>query len=84
MSEGRFEPWRWVGGRLEVLGCDNLECYMCEVSGHFDPQHQMYEIKCEDESHVWKHLELLSKMQEQLAGMEARVTNMDMTTIILS
>jgi hypothetical protein len=43
----------------------------------------MYEMKCEDESNVRTHLEALMRMQEQLAGMDAGLTDDDLVTVIL-
>jgi gag-polypeptide of LTR copia-type/Zinc knuckle len=43
----------------------------------------MYELKCEDESNVCTHLETLVRMQEQLAGMNAGLTDDDRVTVIL-
>ena len=48
-----------------------------------DMRCQMYELKCKDESNIHMHLESLMKMQEQLAGMNAALTNDDLVTIIL-
>ena len=43
----------------------------------------MYEMKCKEESNVHMHLEDLMSQQEQLAGMNAGLTDKDITTIIL-
>jgi hypothetical protein len=43
----------------------------------------MYEMKCEDESNVRTHLETLMRTQEQLAGMNAALTDDDLVTVIL-
>ena len=48
-----------------------------------DIRHHIYELKCEDESQVRTHLETLTKMQEQLAGMGAGLPNNDFITVIL-
>src|SRR5882724_2485434 len=48
-----------------------------------DIRHQMYEMKCEDESQVCMHLETLVRMQEQLAGMGAGLPDTDLITVIL-
>ena len=40
-----------------------------------DIRRRMYEMKCEDNSNVRTHLETLMRMQEQLAGMEAGLTD---------
>ena len=48
-----------------------------------DMRQQMYEMKCEDDLNVHMHLEVLLQMQEQLAGMEAGLTDDDFVTIIL-
>jgi gag-polypeptide of LTR copia-type len=45
--------------------------------------HRIYEMKCEDKSNVRTHLEALMRMQEQLAGMDAGVTDDDLVTVIL-
>ena len=44
---------------------------------------QMYKMKCKDDSNVCMHLEALLRMQEQLAGMEAGLTDDDFITVIL-
>ena len=44
---------------------------------------QMYEMKCEDKSNVHTHLEALMRTQEQLAGMNAALTDDDLVTVIL-
>jgi len=41
----------------------------------------MYEMKCNDETQVWTHLESLSKMQEQLDGMGGGLTDTDLITV---
>ena len=43
----------------------------------------MYEMKCEDEANVCTHLETLMRTQEQLAGMNAALTDDDLVTVIL-
>ena len=43
----------------------------------------MYEMKCKDESNVHTHLETLMKVQEQLSGMNAALTNDNLVTVIL-
>jgi hypothetical protein len=43
----------------------------------------MYEMKCEDESNVRTHLENLMKTQEQLAGMNAALSDDELITVIL-
>jgi gag-polypeptide of LTR copia-type/Zinc knuckle len=43
----------------------------------------MYKLKCEDEANIRTHLETLVRMQEQLAGMNAGLTDDDLVTIIL-
>ena len=48
-----------------------------------DMQCQMYEMRCKDESNVCTHLETLMSTQEQLAGMNAALTDDDLVTIIL-
>ena len=49
-----------------------------------DMQRWMYEMRCEDESNIHTHLETLMSTQEQLAGMNAALTNDDLVTVILS
>ena len=48
-----------------------------------DIHRHMYEMKCEDESQVCKHLETLARMQEQLAGMGVGLPDTDLITVIL-
>ena len=48
-----------------------------------DMQRRMYEMKCEDKANVHTHLETLMRTQEQLAGMNATLTNDDLITVIL-
>ena len=43
----------------------------------------MYEMKCEDNLNVCKHLEDLMSKQEQLTEMNTGLTNDDLITIIL-
>ena len=43
----------------------------------------MYEMKCKDDAHVHTHLETLLRMQEQLTGMGAALTDLDLVTVIL-
>ena len=43
----------------------------------------MYKMKCKDDSNVCTHLETLMCMQEQLAGMEAGLTDDELITLIL-
>jgi len=43
----------------------------------------MYKMKCEDESQVQTHLELLLRMQEQLTGMGAGLAYANLISIIL-
>ena len=43
----------------------------------------MYEMKCEDDLNIHMHLKALLRMQEQLMGMEASLTDDDFVTIIL-
>ena len=40
-------------------------------------------MKCEDEANVHMHLETLMRTQEQLAGMNAALTDDDLVTVIL-
>jgi gag-polypeptide of LTR copia-type/Zinc knuckle len=42
-----------------------------------------YELKCEDDANVHKHLESLMRMHGQLAGMNVALTDDDLVTIIL-
>jgi hypothetical protein len=49
-----------------------------------DVQYQMYEMKCQDELNVQKHLEALAKMQKQLASMDAGLSKTEFVTVILS
>jgi hypothetical protein len=48
-----------------------------------DVRRRMYEMKCQDESNVRKHLEALAKMQEQLASMDAGLSKTEFVTVIL-
>ena len=48
-----------------------------------DMWRRMYEMKCEDEANVCKHLETLMRTQEQLAGMNTALTDDDLITVIL-
>jgi gag-polypeptide of LTR copia-type/Zinc knuckle len=48
-----------------------------------DVRRRMYEMKCADESNVRTHLENLMKMHEQLAGMNAALTDDDLVTVVL-
>ena len=48
-----------------------------------DMRRRMYKMKCEDDSNVRTHLESLMKMHEQLASMNAALTDDDLVTIIL-
>ena len=48
-----------------------------------DMWHRMYELKCKDEYNVRMHLENLMRIQEQLAGMNAGLTEDDLVTVIL-
>ena len=49
-----------------------------------DMWRQMYEMRCKDESNIRTHLETLMSTQEQLAGMNAALTDDDLVTVILS
>ena len=48
-----------------------------------DIRRRMYEMKCDDDSNVRTHLEALMRMQEQLVGMEAGLTDDELITLIL-
>ena len=48
-----------------------------------DIHYHIYKLKCENKSQVQMHLETLTKMQEQLAGMGVGLPNNDFVTVIL-
>ena len=52
------------------------------ITVKIDLRHRMYEMKCEDETQVWTHLESLSRIQEKLSGMGGRLMDTDLITII--
>jgi gag-polypeptide of LTR copia-type len=43
----------------------------------------MYELKCKDNANICTHLESFMKMHEQLTGMNATFTDVDLVTIML-
>jgi gag-polypeptide of LTR copia-type len=77
---------------IEVQNLDNAKKTwdaMCtkyqtkSLTVKIDLQCQMYEMKCEDDLNIRMHLETLMRMREQLAGMNAALTNDDLVTVIL-